>query len=112
MRTAGETGIPRQGNGLAGLHDLAGRYLDPVLFQMAIVSQRSVCVADDDEIVVRIEPDRPPADIGIVFDPHHASAAGGPNFRAFGHLPVNRELVRAVMTETAVVTLGHLVAAA
>src|SRR5258706_16457887 len=79
---------------------------------MAIVSQRAVLVTDEDEIVVGVELHCRSAGIRVVFDLHHAAAAGGPNLGAFGHLPVNGELVSPVMAEGAVATLGDREAAA
>src|SRR5437868_15263409 len=107
VRSARKASVTRVRDDLPSLNHLPRFHTHTALFQVAIMSQRTVIVPDQNVIVILIKLDRVAPLVRIVADFDDQPAARCIYRSAFRHLPIDGVEVGSFVTYAAIVALSH-----
>src|SRR5437899_2171264 len=107
VRAARKAGVAGPPDAVARVHPLAQFHARTLLLQMAVMTQRAVFVPNRDVIIEFVEAHAGAAGIRILLHAYDYARARRADQRAFGHLPVQRILVRALVAELSVIALRN-----
>src|SRR5438552_2682782 len=106
VRSAGESGVPREGNAIPGMHMVADFYAAAAFLEVSVIGHGAIGVLDQNVIGAIDVFAVTAAGVRIVLYFGDHAVARGMNGRSGGHFPVNRVLVGAGVAVSSVVALG------